>query len=45
MSDGRCYDDMRGSASGGTIATIFASLEGRQRYKAVACAGFDPLLR
>jgi short subunit dehydrogenase-like uncharacterized protein len=46
----RCYDDMRGSASGGTFATIFESLQDRAKYKSTACvdgAGkpFDPLLR
>lgn len=41
----KCFDDMRGSASGGTIATLFESLQGRAQYKAVACDGFDPLLR
>ena len=33
----RCYDDMRGSASGGTFATIFESLQDRAKYKSTAC--------
>jgi len=47
----RCYDDMRGSASGGTIATIFESLQDRAKYAATCCVDeasgkpFDPLLR
>lgn len=45
----RCYDDMRGSASGGTMATIFESLQDRAKYVATACVdsgkSFDPLLR
>jgi|EP01049_Picozoa_sp_SAG25_P005685 short subunit dehydrogenase-like uncharacterized protein len=41
----RCYDEIRGSASGGTIATIFASLSDRAKYRAVTCTGFDPLFK
>ncbi len=38
-----CYDEIRGSASGGTVATIFTALSNRRKYK--AALGFDPLLR
>eukprot|EP01043_Picozoa_sp_COSAG02_P014185 COSAG02_NODE_580_length_20059_cov_3.703908_7_plen_231_part_00 len=47
----RCYDDMRGSASGGTMATVFESLQDRAKYVATCCVDeasgkpFDPLLR
>ena len=37
------YDEARGSASGGTISTIFYSLENRVQYKSML--GFDPLLK
>jgi short subunit dehydrogenase-like uncharacterized protein len=50
LSAVRCYDDMRGSASGGTMATVFESLQDRAKYRASACRdasgkSFDPLLR
>jgi short subunit dehydrogenase-like uncharacterized protein len=38
-----CFDQLTGSFSGGTMATIFNSLTGRQVYK--AALGFDPLLK
>lgn len=38
-----CYDEIRASASGGTYATLFHSLEDRVIYK--AALGFDPLLK
>ncbi len=37
------YDEARGSASGGTINTIFYSLENRVQYSSKL--GFDPLLK
>eukprot|EP00051_Salpingoeca_urceolata_P017594 m.241426 g.241426 ORF g.241426 m.241426 type:complete len:498 (+) comp18999_c0_seq3:1810-3303(+) len=38
-----CYDEIRGSASGGTLETIFVSLEGRKPVK--SSLGFDPMLK
>lgn len=43
LTEVRCYDEIRASASGGTIATIFTALSNRRKYK--AALGFDPLLR
>jgi short subunit dehydrogenase-like uncharacterized protein len=41
----QCLDEIKGGISGGTFATIFESLEDRQKYKSTTCAGFDPLLK
>jgi short subunit dehydrogenase-like uncharacterized protein len=43
LAEIRFYDEVRGSASGGTLATVFNSLSHRAQYK--ADIGFDPLLR
>ena len=38
-----CYDELNGTASGGTLATIFHSLSNRVKY--TSSLGFDPLLK
>ena len=43
LTEVNVFDEFRGSVSGGTIATIFHSLEDRVVYKATL--GFDPLLK
>ena len=42
LKEVRCYDEIKGSASGGTLETVFHSLENRSRRKPLF--GFDPLM-
>jgi len=43
LKEARCYNEMNGQVSGGTLATIFNSLLNRKIYKSKL--GFDPLLK
>merc|ERR1712159_548312 len=43
LKEVRCYDEINGAPSGGTIETLFHSLNARTRVK--ASLGFDPLLK